>query len=95
MPPNLSAQIVCPTVWDFDEKRLNWASVVRALQPRQGRFLFFLALHDKVGSVKAPPIIVDLLSKVFPLPHIKAKSNLSIFLYMPTYVHQSFRHQVI
>ena len=26
MPPNLSAQIV----WDFDEKRLHWASVVRA-----------------------------------------------------------------
>ena len=31
MPKNLSTQIVCPslTVWDFDEKRLNWASVVR------------------------------------------------------------------
>ena len=30
MPPNLSAQIVCPNpkVWDFDEKRLHWASVV-------------------------------------------------------------------
>ena len=29
---NLSAQIVCPSpkVWDFDEKRLHWASVVRA-----------------------------------------------------------------
>jgi hypothetical protein len=28
---NLSAQIVCPSpkVWDFDEKRLHWASVVR------------------------------------------------------------------
>ena len=27
--PNLSAQIVCPSpkVWDFDEKRLHWASV--------------------------------------------------------------------
>ena len=32
MPQNLSAQIVCPSqrVWDFDEKRLHWASVVRA-----------------------------------------------------------------
>jgi hypothetical protein len=29
---NLSAQIVCPSpkVWDFDEKRLHWGSVVRA-----------------------------------------------------------------
>ena len=32
MPQNLSAQIVFPSpiVWDFDEKRLHWASVVRA-----------------------------------------------------------------
>ena len=31
MPQNVSAQIVClsPKVWDFDEKRLHWASVVR------------------------------------------------------------------
>ena len=31
MPQNSSAQIVCPSpkVWDFDEKRLHWASVVR------------------------------------------------------------------
>ena len=30
MPQKLSAQIVCPSpkVWDFDEKRLHWASVV-------------------------------------------------------------------
>ena len=33
MPENLSAEIVCPSpkVWDFDEKRLPWASVVRDL----------------------------------------------------------------
>ena len=33
MPQNLSAQIVCPSpkVWDFNEKRLHWASVVRIL----------------------------------------------------------------
>ena len=33
MPQNLSVQIVCPSqrVWDFDEKRLHWASVVRVL----------------------------------------------------------------
>ena len=31
MPQNLFAQIVCPSpnVWDFYEKRLHWASVVR------------------------------------------------------------------
>ena len=31
MDQNLSARIVCPSpkVWDFDEKRLHWASVVR------------------------------------------------------------------
>ena len=32
MPQNVSAQLVCPSPkdWDFDEKRLHWASVVRA-----------------------------------------------------------------
>ena len=32
MLQNLSVPIVCPSpkVWDFDEKRLHWASVVRA-----------------------------------------------------------------
>ena len=31
MPQNLSAPIAYPSpkVWDFDEKRLHWASVVR------------------------------------------------------------------
>ena len=31
MLQNLSAHIVCPSqkVWDFDEKRLHWASIVR------------------------------------------------------------------
>ena len=31
MHQKLSAQIVCPSpiVWDFNEKRLHWASVVR------------------------------------------------------------------
>ena len=33
IPPNLCAQIVCPSpkVWDFDEKRLHGASVIRDL----------------------------------------------------------------
>ena len=32
MHQNLSAEIVCPSpkVWNFDEKRYHWASVVRA-----------------------------------------------------------------
>jgi hypothetical protein len=31
MPQNISVQFVCPSpkVWDFDEKRLHWASIVR------------------------------------------------------------------
>ena len=31
MSQNLSVQIVCvsPKIWNFDEKRLHWASVVR------------------------------------------------------------------
>ena len=30
MPQNLSVQFVCPSrkIWDFNEKRLHWASVV-------------------------------------------------------------------
>ena len=34
MPQNASAQIVCqsPKVWDFDEKKVHWASIVRDLQ---------------------------------------------------------------
>ena len=34
IPPKLFAQIVCPSpkVWDFDEKRLHWAFVVRGIQ---------------------------------------------------------------
>ena len=33
IPQNISAQILCPNpkVWDFDEKRLHWVSVVRGL----------------------------------------------------------------
>ena len=33
MPQNSSAQIVCPSPkgWDFEEKRLHWASVVRGI----------------------------------------------------------------
>ena len=35
MLQHLSAQIVClsPKVWNFDEKRLHWASIVRVFLP--------------------------------------------------------------
>ena len=33
MPQNLSEQFFCPNVWDFNEKRLHWASVVRDIAP--------------------------------------------------------------
>ena len=41
MPQNLPAQIVCqsPKVWNFDEKRIYWASVVRELSQRQWNFM--------------------------------------------------------
>ena len=41
MAQNLSAQIVCPSpkVWDFDEERLHWASVVRGFGCRITRKL--------------------------------------------------------
>ena len=29
--PN-APKFICPKVWDFDEKRLHWASVVRAIK---------------------------------------------------------------
>jgi hypothetical protein len=36
-PQNLSAQFVCPSpkVWDFNEKRLHWATVVRENNQQQ------------------------------------------------------------
>ena len=53
MPQNSSAQIFCPSpeVWNFDEKRLHWASVVRdtkyAMPPTQTLKVFtsVLFLH--------------------------------------------------
>jgi hypothetical protein len=40
MPQNVSAQIVCqsPKVWDFDEKRLHWASVVCVFDATEFKF---------------------------------------------------------
>ena len=40
MPLNFSAQFVCPStkVWDFDEKRLHWASIVRGRLLRHSNY---------------------------------------------------------
>ena len=48
MPQNLSTQIVCPRpkVWDFDEKRLHWVSVARAVKERK-----YLSRHVKGKSI--------------------------------------------
>ena len=40
MHKNESAQIVCPSikVWDYDEKRLHWAPIVRDIYYLDGHF---------------------------------------------------------
>jgi hypothetical protein len=47
MPQNLSVQIVCPSpkVWDFKEKRLHLASVVRGQGSANKTFRNFLIGH--------------------------------------------------
>ena len=57
MPQNLSAQIVCPSpiVWDFDEKRLHWASVVRVLD--EGRKDTFLVELVSTGTLRVRVIV--------------------------------------
>jgi hypothetical protein len=49
MPQILSAHIVCPRpkVWDFDEKRLHWASVVRGKKEKR-KFKTLKKLYKKV-----------------------------------------------
>ena len=48
MPQNLSAQIVFPSpkVWDFDEKRLHWASVVHGFIESFNHELLFLSFKS-------------------------------------------------
>jgi hypothetical protein len=48
MPQNLSAKIVCPSpkVWDFDEKRLHWASVDRGQ-----RYIFYVSFSNIVCKI--------------------------------------------
>ena len=48
MPQNLSAQFVCPKVWDFDEKRLHWASVVRVRDLRVLKIVIELMLSSNI-----------------------------------------------
>ena len=53
MPQNLSAQFVFPSskVWNFDVKRLHWASVVHGFKDKRlpgSYFLFFLDHRLKI-----------------------------------------------
>ena len=59
-PQNLSVQSVCPIpkVWDIDEKRLHWASVVRATnvdilrhKSRQTAFRIQSAIQNKTYNI--------------------------------------------
>ena len=59
MPQNLSAQFVCPSpkVLDFNEKRLHWASVVRAFN-HPSMYLGILPLQlgaDIKGRIRLKP----------------------------------------
>ena len=55
MSRNLYAQIVCPSpkVWDFDEKRLHWASVVRELNEFKKNDKWFSPLQRPIGILKS------------------------------------------
>jgi hypothetical protein len=58
--PNLSAQIVCPRpkVWYSDEKRLHWASIVRAGKDQENSIKLTLkGLVDRESSYNYPLII--------------------------------------
>ena len=48
------AQFVYPSpkVWDFDEERLHWAFVVRALQQDKGQLISKCLLGDIVSTKK-------------------------------------------
>ena len=54
MPQNLSAQIIClsPTVWDFDEKRLHWASEV--IEPDHLELFFHGKLYSSTHKKTVP-----------------------------------------
>ena len=62
MPQNLSAQFFCPSpkVWDFDENRLHWASVVRGtkhyLAPLDSIALPMLVLCMNAASFLQRPL---------------------------------------
>ena len=52
MLQHLSAQIVCPSpkVWNFDEKRIHWASVVRGLMQCSFLRMQMLRLNAKCND---------------------------------------------
>ena len=47
MSQNLSAQFVCPSpkVWDFNEIRLHWASVVRVSMNKKVLHMHLIEMH--------------------------------------------------
>ena len=72
MPQNLSAQFVCPSpkVLDFNEKRLHWASVVRANS--NGFFFSIEIATEKSKSVVHSPYVVTVnYTHTFRLVHFQ------------------------
>ena len=61
MPQNLSAQFVYPRpkVLDFNEKRLHWASVVRA--PNHWKCIKTIRLMKKIKAIVELGLFLDLL----------------------------------
>ena len=70
MPQNLSAQIVCPSpkVWDFNEKRLYWASVVRAAK-QQLKLLATASRVPRCGNKKNPKVFFFITHDIFMHSH--------------------------
>ena len=64
MSQNLSTQIVCPSpkVWDFDEKGLHWASVVRAHRSTE-----VVKLGTSINAVRRFSAIFDLPTLPCPI----------------------------
>ena len=62
IPQNLSAQFVRPSpeVWDFNEKRLHWASVVRGMYTKSFRFY---CKFDKSQNVNLHFLLLSLSNK--------------------------------
>ena len=77
MPQNLSAQIVCPSpeICDFNEKRLHWASVVRAYNyntTHEGH----CSIHASVQSYLLTTILLHTYAIVLHLIGSRYQENL-------------------